>query len=121
MNSGLKHLKAVLKVPVSASNVVYHELIGLPVVVRPKPSPKKLPKNRDAASGPRWGPGGVVVDETKHLLLVETGDEVVKKYLKKACTFRFTLPDGTRVDVDGEKLVGRPEGRLKKIRKKRWN
>ena len=38
---------------------------------------------------------------------------------KDIATFRFNLPDGVQVDVDGRRLAGRPEGRLK-TRVKRW-
>jgi ribonuclease P protein subunit POP4 len=38
---------------------------------------------------------------------------------KNVATFRFKLADGRLVEVDGRRLVGRPENRLKtKIR--RW-
>jgi ribonuclease P protein subunit POP4 len=38
---------------------------------------------------------------------------------KSVATFRFKLHDGTLVDVDGTRLVGRPENRLK-TRVRRW-
>jgi RNase P/RNase MRP subunit p29 len=38
---------------------------------------------------------------------------------KEIATFRFNLPSGIRVDVDGERLVARPESRLK-TRVRRW-
>jgi ribonuclease P protein subunit POP4 len=38
---------------------------------------------------------------------------------KDIATFRFKLKDGTLVDVDGARLIARPENRLK-TKVKRW-
>jgi ribonuclease P protein subunit POP4 len=37
-----------------------------------------------------------------------------KAVVKSNCVFIFTLPDKTKVQVDGKVLVGRPEDRIKK-------
>ena len=87
-------------------NILRHELIGLNVkVVR---SPNRSLKGRS----------GLVVNESKNMLtLSRKGRKVLIP--KSVATFRFKLADGRLVDVDGSRLLGRPESRLKtKIR--RW-
>jgi len=88
-------------------NLVYHELIGLEAEVVSAKNPSLL------------GHKGIVVDETKNLLVLNT-KKGVKKILKEQATFRFTLPNGTRVVVEGSVIVGSPEDRLKKKFTKRW-
>jgi len=87
-------------------NILRHELIGLNVkVVR---SPNRSLKGRS----------GLVVNESKNMLtLSRKGRKVLIP--KSVATFRFKLADGRLVDVDGSRILGRPESRLKtKIR--RW-
>jgi len=61
---------------------------------------------------------GLVVDETKNMLHILSGDRV-RKIPKSNARFAFTLNNGTLVEVDGEKLVGRPEDRVRR-RRRRW-
>lgn len=58
---------------------------------------------------------GVVIDETKNLLVLET-DSGVKKLQKNACVFRFHLESGEQVEVEGKKILFRPEERPKKVK-----
>ena len=61
---------------------------------------------------------GVVVDESKNMIVLQRNGRKVL-IPKSVATFRFKLADGRLVDVDGSRLMGRPESRLKtKIR--RW-
>ena len=87
--------------PITPTNLVRHELIGLKVKV--VKSSEKTQK----------GLTGVVIDETYNMLKLETkkGEKAV---VKSNCVFIFTLPDKTKVQVDGKVLVGRPEDRIKK-------
>jgi len=87
--------------PITPTNLVRHELIGLKVKV--VKSSEKTQK----------GLTGVVIDETYNTLKLETkkGEKAV---IKSNCVFIFTLPDKTKVQVDGKVLVGRPEDRIKK-------
>lgn len=62
---------------------------------------------------------GRVIDETYNMLYVET-EKGVRKIIKSTCQFIFTLPDGRRVVVDGSRIVGRPEDRIKRERPRRW-
>lgn len=88
--------------PISASNILYHELIGLSVEVTFSPDASQL------------GVEGIVVDETASLLILKTLKSI-KKIAKGYRTFRFTLSDGRSVKVEGSRLLGRPEERVKRI------
>ena len=92
--------------PITPQNILRHELIGLNVKVSQATNP--------AIKGIR----GAIVDETKNTLKIQSrrGTLMIPKDI---ATFRFNLPDGVQVDVDGRRLTGRPEGRLK-TRVKRW-
>lgn len=91
---------------ITSQNILRHELIGLDVKV----ARAKNPEIR--------GVKGRIVDETRNMLsVVERGTKLLIP--KDVATFRFKLEDGTVVDVNGERLVARPENRLKtKVR--RW-
>ncbi len=56
---------------------------------------------------------GRVIYETKNMLLIRTlkGDVMVMKGKR---LFLFRLPSGREVVVSGDKLVGRPEERVKR-------
>ncbi len=91
--------------PITAKNLIRHELIGLQVRV-------VASSNFSAIGG-----NGRVVDETREMLTVET-EFGEKHYVKDQCVFAFTLPTGEKVRVDGKVLVGRPEDRIKKKQRK---
>jgi ribonuclease P protein subunit POP4 len=82
-------------------NLVYHELIGLPV----------------EAEGKSLNVKGIVVDETRNMLVIEANG-ADKKIAKDAATFIFTLPDGRRVKVRGDLLQSQPENRIPKRKRK---
>ena len=79
-----------------AQNLHRHELIGLEVRVEGKSGLSGL--------------AGKVVDETRNMLLVET-EAGTKKVPKKGNKFRFPEYETA---LDGEKLLARPEDRIKK-------
>lgn len=83
-------------------DVARRELIGLDVVVH------------SAHAG--WdGLSGRVVDETKHMFLVESASRVVKQVPKSGQRFAFRV--GTeRIVVDGNEIAFQPEDRTKKVR-----
>lgn len=87
-------------------NILRHELIGLNVRVVQSTNP-------DARAI-----RGVVVDETRNMLTIR-GKKGKVTIPKNIATFRFKLPSGVRVDVNGERLVAKPENRLK-TRVRRW-
>ena len=80
-------------------NIKRHELIGLPVKITESRNPTLV------------GLQGEVVDETKNTLKIRTGKEV-RQVLKNICTFDFN-----GILVHGNEIVGRPENRLKKVKK----
>ncbi len=91
---------------ITPHNILRHELIGLNV---------KVTRSTDSNL---VGVQGVVVDETRNMLaLIRKGRKLLIP--KNVATFRFRLQNGTLVEVDGPRLVGRPENRLK-TRVRRW-
>lgn len=89
--------------PVNKQNLLRHELIGLSVEVA------------DSSDQNLVGKKGTVVDETQNTVAIEEDGEV-KSLQKSAVVLRVTLPDGGEVQIDGKKLVARPEDRIKKCR-----
>ena len=87
--------------------IIYHDLIGFKAKVRLK-SKKKSLEFRDI---------GIIIDETKNLIITDK-DNQIKKYIKKDHVFRLML-DEEVLEIDGSKLVGTPENRLRSLKKKR--
>lgn len=83
-----------------------HELIGLKVKIS---SCKNHQLN---------GLEGLIIDETKNTLCIQTNDKI-RIIPKNISIFHFFLPNGKIVEVNGKILVGRPEDRLK-TRLKYW-
>lgn len=92
---------------ITPQNIFQHEFIGLHVEVK------------ESSHEGFIGINGRVVDETKNTITVETEDGE-KMVPKKASTFRFKLPDGAVVEIDGRVIVARPEDRIKKKFRKYW-
>ena len=93
---------------ISPKFLVYHDLIGFKVYAKLK-SKKEKEMFLDI---------GVVIDDTQNLLITENNNDI-KKYIKKDYTFRFILDEGM-LEVDGVKIVGIPENRLRTLKKKKW-
>ncbi|MGQ9788318.1 MAG: ribonuclease P protein component 1 [Candidatus Hadarchaeaceae archaeon] len=89
--------------PVTKKNILRHELIGLEAQVVSSSDPALL------------GTYGKILDETKDMLVIEhmTAAKIVPK---SGSTFEIKLPDGQTVVVEGNKLVGRPEERVRRKR-----
>lgn len=87
--------------PITAENIVRHEIIGLKV---------RIAKSTDTS---QKGLTGRVMDESYNTFVIETknGEKTVAK---KNAFFVFTLPNKTKVEVDGKILISRPEDRIKK-------
>ncbi|NPB02018.1 MAG: ribonuclease P protein component 1 [Methanopyri archaeon] len=83
-------------------DIVRHELIGLRCRVV-----------RSLGPGSWEGLEGVVVDETRNTLVLDTGSGEAR-VVKELVLLDFELPSGEVVRVDGALLVGRPEERLTK-------
>ena len=92
---------------ISPKNILSHVIIGLEAEVLKSTNPQLV------------GLNGTIIDETQHLILLATSSGV-KKIIKKEITLLITLPDGVRVVVEGVKLIGRPEDRVKRVQRRRW-
>ena len=87
---------------IAAYNIVRHELIGLPVRIASSSDPTHAKVS------------GRVIDETYNMLKIEAKGGREKVISKSSSIFIFTLPNKSKVKVDGKVLVGRPEDRIKK-------
>lgn len=64
---------------------------------------------------PTWeGKTGQIIDETKNTFLIEIENKK-KMIAKKTAKFQF-IKNGEKKSINGEKIVFRPEDRIKKIR-----
>jgi len=52
-------------------------------------------------------------------MLVTEKNNMIRKYVKKDYIFRFEL-NGERLEVNGLKIIGLPENRLRSLKKKKW-
>jgi ribonuclease P protein subunit POP4 len=87
-------------------NLINHELIGLKAEVI------------ESSNKFQTGISGLVVDESKNTLTIET-DKGIKKIQKRGTVIIFQTPDGKKVKVSGNKIVARPEERIK-LKVKKW-
>ena len=93
---------------ITPQNFVNHELIGLRVTLVKS-------TNKDAV-----GLSGRIIDESRNIFKLECcGQE--KTTAKRHNTFEFTLPEGDKVRVPGDLVLGRPEDRVAKSIRKRHN
>ena len=90
---------------ITSNNLVHHEFIGLKVHVT---SVKN--KSLDLK--------GTIIDETKNTIKIEEEDNAEKLIPKKGSIFVFELPNGEKVEIDGNILSIRPEEKKKKRFKK---
>jgi len=93
--------------PITAKNILRHELIGLDIEVVRDRNPSNVSIR------------GRVIDESRNTLLIQQGKKE-KRVAKQTAVFRFKLPDSTAVEVEGPALVGRPEDRVKRKMKRGW-
>lgn len=91
---------------INAKSLIRHELIGLRVEIT------------NSTNSFHKRIKGLVVDETKNLLIIET-ESGTKKIQKKGTEFMFTLPDSKKVKVNGNVIEKRPEERVK-LKVKKW-
>ena len=81
--------------------LVKHEVIGSKIEVLRCTQPSHV------------GLKGLVVDETLHTILIKKKDKEVR-IQKKTILAKLTFTDKQTVEIDGNKLINRPEERLKK-------
>ncbi|MBN2154709.1 MAG: ribonuclease P protein subunit [Candidatus Lokiarchaeota archaeon] len=99
---------------------IYRDMIGLEAWIKHKFNTKPQ----------EFIPIGKVIDETYNLIITSKMENPAhyhqdeKKYVKKNYIFRFKVPKYANghiiMEVDGEKLLKRPENRIKQIRKIRY-
>ena len=95
--------------------LIYQDLIGIKAYAKLK-SKKKSTEFLDI---------GVVIDETRNMLITEKENKV-KKYIKKDYVLRLELPnykndtEDNFLEVEGSEIVGLPVNRLRSLKKKRW-
>ncbi len=90
---------------ITSKNLVHHEFIGLKVHVTNVKSKSLNLK-------------GTIIDETKNTIKIEGLDNTEKIIPKKGNLFVFEIPNGEKVEIDGNILSIRPEDRIKKRFKK---
>jgi ribonuclease P protein subunit POP4 len=103
-------------------NIIHHELIGLDTKVA------------DSTNSSLIGIEGRIIDETKNMLTIRTGEQV-KKVPKSCSSFMFTIPSLVRtahqavggkrylpltLKVDGRLLLSQPENRIQTKFKKKF-
>ena len=89
-------------ITITEDDLLRHELISLKVTITRSSNPL------------HEGINGVVVDETKNTLIIAGGSK--KRRIPKECaTYVFTMPDGTFIEVEGRRLLGRPVDRIGKM------
>lgn len=59
---------------------------------------------------------GRIIDETRNMIMIQT-ESGIKKVIKDQANFRIRSEENL-VEIEGKKLVNRPEDRLKKVRKR---
>ena len=90
---------------ITSKNLVHHEFIGLKVHVTNM-------KNKSLNLK------GTIIDETKNTIKIEAMDNTEKVIPKNGSVFVFEIPNGEKIEVDGNILSIRPEDRIKKRFKK---
>jgi ribonuclease P protein subunit POP4 len=88
---------------ITRKSLLYSTFIGLPAEVANSSQRRMV------------GLKGIVIDETKNLIVIERGDGTSVKVPKNGATFRFTTEDGAAVEVEGRKIAFRPHERPKKV------
>ena len=90
---------------ITPENIIYHEIIGLPVETVP------------ACEGEK-GILGTVVNETRNTVIISANGRDLQ-IAKAGRSFIFTIPCGSRVKVLGTLLQSQPENRIPKRKRSR--
>ena len=90
---------------ITQKNLIHHEFIGLNVNVCGE-------KNKSLNLC------GVVIDETKNTIKIEGLDNIERVVPKNGSIFVFEIPNGEKVEINGNIISIRPEDRIKKRFKK---
>ena len=90
---------------ITSRNLVHHEFIGLNV-------------HATSLKNESLNLKGTIIDETKNTIRIEGEDNTEKMIPKNGTLFVFELPNGEKIEIDGNILSIRPEDRIKKRFKK---
>jgi ribonuclease P protein subunit POP4 len=60
------------------------------------------------------GVKGSIIMESRNMIVIKTDNSSVKRIPKNSVVLEVTIPDNGKVKIDGVKIVGRPENRIKK-------
>jgi ribonuclease P protein subunit POP4 len=90
---------------ITPENIIYHEIIGLPVETVPACEGEKSVL-------------GTVVNETRNMVIINANGRDLK-VAKSGRSFIFTIPKGVRVKVLGTLLQSQPENRIPKRKRSR--
>ncbi len=98
--------------------LIYHDLIGLSARVRLASRP----------TSDEFVDIGTIIDESKNIVVAERNNSI-KRYPKNDYVFRFKIPNENAteeaaekerfLEVVGYKVVGRPENRLRNLKKRK--
>lgn len=89
---------------ITPHNIIQHELIGLRADVVESTNPDLV------------GIAGIVVDESKNMLVIESFKDACRRMVEKSCSVFVFYIDETKVKVDGRLLHSQPENRIQKKR-----
>ena len=92
----------------TADRLSRHELIGLGITITQSSNPRHV------------GIKGVVVDETRNMLIIAGADGRKKCIPKAETTCGFTMFNGTLLEIKGRQLLGRPVDRVGRIVQRRF-
>jgi ribonuclease P protein subunit POP4 len=90
----------------TASNILFHELIGLRVTVL------------ESTNSSLNGLSGEIINETQQVINIRS-NRGAKKIPNANVTLSIDLPSGQPVKVDGKKIVYRPEDRIRRMKMRR--
>jgi RNase P/RNase MRP subunit p29 len=101
---------------VNPKYLIYHDLIGFEAYMKSKSRKKESQSFKYM---------GVIINDTENLLYIKTQNQEIKKFIKKNYIFRIKIPKQNQdtkphmLEFDGSKIVGRPENRLRHLKKKK--
>ena len=90
---------------ITSKNLVHHEFIGLRV-------------HATSAKNKSLNLNGIIIDETKNTIKIEDENNCEKIIPKNGSKFIFEIPNGEKIEINGNILSIRPEDRIKKRFKK---
>jgi len=88
---------------ITRKNLLFSTFIGIPVEIV------------NSSQRGLIGLKGIIVDETKNLIVIEKEGGKEVKIPKVSSTFRFTCESGEKADVEGRDIAFRPHERPKKV------